>query len=181
MEIIKKSSDGFKLDGTCTLQALEPGLVSKYTAQGLTLVEAIQRTIAEKKIIHRKIVHNLVVNNGKYLTAALLINDLSFAGSLTYQAIGTNAMPALVTDVTLNAEVARAAYYSRTRSGNVITLDAFFLAADSFFVLWEAGVFGGIGASAILNSGTLFSHYILGYDNVFAQADLTYEYQLTVT
>jgi hypothetical protein len=121
---------------------------------------------------------NLIVTSGKELVGDVLI-DVEAVG-LTYHAIGTDNTTPTVSDTALNTEASRKLWTSKTRLGNVISFGAFYLASESSFAITECGVFGGSLATATLNTGALFSHYLQSYDNSGGAVDLTFEYELTI-
>ena len=129
------------------------------------------------KPVYESTVHNLIVTSGKVLVADLLIGDVTTG--LTYHAIGTGTDSPAVGDTTLTSEQERKAFTTRTNSSNEITLSCFYTAAQSTYNIKECGIFGG-AASAVADSGTLFSHYLQSYDNSGGTYDLTFDYVLTI-
>lgn len=178
MEIVKVHNNTVRLEGMSILRAWRPGVIAPLLAGGGALDEIIRVMKSSKYLIHEDIKHNLIVTIGRYLVA-----DWSIAQNvqgLTWHAIGTGTTAPAITDTTLQTETARQIFVVKTRSFNIATFDAFYTAAQSNYNIKEAGVFGGI-ASVTANSGTLFSHYAQNYNNTVSQADLTFEYTLTIT
>jgi len=123
---------------------------------------------------------NLIVNVGKYLVGDMLIDETGYDTGLTYCAIGSDNTAPAAADVTLTVEEARKAITSRTRLLGVITLATFFTAGESTYNIKEAGIFGHSTAGAGADSGILFSHYLVSFDNSGGLYDLTFTYVLTI-
>ena len=169
------SYDGIQLHGRCILRVWSPGMVNAFLKEKVRPCEVL-RYFTPSHVIA---VHNLIVDLGKGLVGDLLIG--AAAVGLTYHALGTSVIPPAAGDTQLGSESIRKSLVSLIRTGNIISLDAFYLAAESNFYIQEAGIFGGIGASATPNSGTLFNHFLLPYDNSGGSpSDLTWEYALTI-
>ena len=123
---------------------------------------------------------NLIATVGKGLVGDMLIDTSGFDTGLTWQAIGTSTTAPAVGDTQLTAEAARLAITSRTRNGNVITLSTFFTAAQCTYNFKEAAIFGHSTANATPNSGIIFSHYLVSFDNSGGLYDITLDYVLTL-
>jgi len=123
--------------------------------------------------------HNLIVNVGKYLVCRMLIDEAGYDTGLTYQAIGSNNTAPVLGDTTLTVESARKAVTSKTRVNNEITYSTFFTAGESTYFIKEAGMFGHSTATAAANSGVLFSHWLVSFDNTGGLYDITLDYVLT--
>lgn len=123
---------------------------------------------------------NLRVTAGKVLLCQMLIDEAGYDTGLTYCAIGTNNTAPAVGDTTLGTEAARKVITSKTRSGAEITLATFFTAAESTYNIKEAGIFGHSTASGAPDSGVLFSHWLVSFDNSSGLYDITISYILTV-
>lgn len=124
--------------------------------------------------------HNLIVSVGKYLVCRMLIDEAGYDTGLTYQAIGTNNTAPALGDTLLTVETARKVITSKTRVLNEITYSTFMTAAESTFNIKEAGIFGHSTASAVVNTGILFSHWLVAFDNSGGLFDLTFDYILQV-
>lgn len=125
---------------------------------------------------------NLVTTAGKAMLINMLRdNNVQYDTGLTYIGIGTGTTARSVGMTTLTTEVARAALTSKTRSGSVLTVSAFFRGVDSAYNIQELGIFGRSTATATLNTGDLFGTTLLNHDNSVAQNDLLIEYELTVS
>jgi hypothetical protein len=170
------------MSGRSRLTAWEPGLLP-VLMQGmkLDLHDAIRFGLKNYRdaILHENEVNNLIVSAGKYVVGDILIGAQTANTSLTYHAIGTGTNAPAVGDTQLQTEYIRSVFASRGRAGLVMYFDVFYTAAQANIYIKECGVFGGT-ATIIANSGTLFSHYLQAYDNATNQADLTFEYQLTL-
>jgi hypothetical protein len=125
--------------------------------------------------------HNLIVSTGKYMVGDMLIDtSAQYDTGITYHSIGTSDTAPAITDTQLTAEVARMALTTKTRSGGAITLTVFYTAAQSTYNIKEAGLHGTSTASGTANSGVMFSHYLVSFDNSGGLYDLTYQYILTI-
>jgi hypothetical protein len=129
-------------------------------------------------LVDEQSVHNLVVTNGKNWLALLLGNLAT--GGITYHAFGSGATAPAAGDVQLTTEVARMPITLATVAVNVLTIDAYYVAANCNYSIGEVGWFGGPAASGAANSGELISHYLQPYNNSGGSPnDLTFEYVLT--
>jgi hypothetical protein len=140
-------------------------------------LKAQHRITGEEKVIEGK---NLRVTVGKHLIGDMLIDTTGYDTGITYQAIGTGTTAVAITDIQLTTEVARKIMTSRTRSGGVITFSTFFTAAQATYNIKEAGVFGHSTASASANTGVMFSHWLVTFDNSGGLYDITIDYVLTI-
>ena len=126
---------------------------------------------------------NLIVTIGKALVGDRMIDAAGIDYGLTYCAEGTDNTAPVVADTTLTVEAARKIMTSRTRTtaGAVvyITCATFFTAAEANDNIKEAGIFGD-DASAAADSGTMFSHWLVAFDNSLATYDLTFTYKLSI-
>ena len=122
---------------------------------------------------------NLIVNSGKALVCDILMDKSGYDTGLTYQAIGTTDTAVDVGDTTLTAEAARKAVTFKSRLVNVVTFSTFFTAGESTYNITEAGVFGHSSASVTPDSGVMFSHWLVAFDNSAGTYDITIEYVLT--
>jgi hypothetical protein len=162
------------IKGACTLMAFEPGIIEGYLEKGHNLDEAIGLALYYGKCQQSIKVDNLVVNNGLGMMASLLIGESS---PLSYHAIGTGTTTPAATDTQLTTEVSRRAITYKITSGDTVIVQTYFLAALCTYNLKEGGVYGG-SASASANSGTLFSHYLLAFDNTAGLSDLIFLYEV---
>ena len=163
------SEGNIKLTGRSTLRAYPAGTVKDYVDKKI-------QSLPEPNYVDAR--NNLVVTVGKELVCDLLL-DIETAG-LTYHAIGTFSGAPTLSNATLGTEVERKLWTSKTRTLNVITYTAFYLAAECTYNIAEVGVFGGAMASALSDSGVLFSRLLQSYDNSAGLVDLTFEYELTI-
>jgi hypothetical protein len=153
-----------------------PGIVQRLLEKGFPQIQAEEIAYAAGAMRGEQVFHNLITTDGLGMIGDWAI-DIQPTG-LTYHAIGTGANPAALTDHQLQTEYTRALYSSRSRSGTVITLNAFYLGSTVTVHIHELGQFGG-SASATPNSGTLFSRVLYDYDNSVNAFDLTFDYNLT--
>jgi len=133
------------------------------------------------KVIKRITTHNLIVSVGKYYLGDMLIDkDAGHDTGLTYTAIGTDNTAPVIADTTLGSEQNRKQITSRTRNAKEITLSTFFTAAESTYNIKEAGIFGHSTATGSADSGKLFAHWLVSYDNSGGNYDMTFDYVLTI-
>ena len=124
--------------------------------------------------------NNLIVTVGKNLVGDMLIDTAGYDTGLTYHAIGSDNTAVAAGDTTLTVEEARKVITSKTRVLNEITLSTFYTAAESTYAIEEAGIFGHSTATGAADSGVLFSHYLVSFDNSGGLYDLTFTYVLTI-
>lgn len=123
---------------------------------------------------------NRIVTLGlAFISNHLIDTSAVYDVGLTYCAIGTNNTAPTAGDAALGTEVSRKAITSRTILGVESTFSTFFTAAESTYNIKEGGLFGGSGASGTPDSGILFSHWLVAYDNSSGLFDLTFDYVLT--
>lgn len=125
---------------------------------------------------------NLIVTVGKAHVGDRMIDAAGIDYGFTYCAEGTDNTAPAVAQTTLVAEAARKIMTSRLRTtiGAVvyITCSTFFTAAEANDSVLEAGIFGD-DASAAVNSGTMFSRWLVTFDNTGIGYDLTFSYKLS--
>lgn len=127
---------------------------------------------------------NVICTVGKNQVCDMLIDTSSYDTGLTYCALGADDTAVNAGDTQLGDEgggqAMRKPITSKTRSGNVITLSTFFTAAESTLAIEEAAIFGHSTAGAAENSGIIFAHWLMSFDNSGADYDMTIDYELTV-
>lgn len=127
---------------------------------------------------------NVICTVGKQLVGDMLIDESGYDTGLTYCALGASSTTPTVGDTQLGdeggGEAMRKTITSKSRSGNEITLSAFFTAAQSTLAIEEAGIFGHSTAGAAENSGVLFAHWLSSFNNSEGNYDLTFDYVLTI-
>lgn len=138
------------------------------------------RAWRNRLLIAEKIIPNIIVNNGLYLLGDMIREASGYDTGLTYMALGTGTATPLAADTQLTTEVARKAITGSSRSGAAVTISTFWTAAQSTYNIKEVGLFGHSTASATANSGMLFTHALLSYDNSAGLYDLTFDYVLTL-
>lgn len=109
--------------------------------------------------------HNLVTNSGRELLARMLADESGWDTGITYCALGDSATTPTVADTTLTSEQSRNAITQVLRSGSRLQFRTFFLASESNFAIEEVGLFGHSTASASADSGELWNHARLTFDN----------------
>ena len=122
---------------------------------------------------------NLIVTSGKELVAKMLMDESGYDTGLTYCAIGTGSITPLASDTTLTTEVERKAITLKSRSSNEVTYSTYFLASEATYNIQEVGLFGHSTATATPDSGVLFNHALLAYDNSSGAVDLTIDVIIT--
>jgi hypothetical protein len=176
MDMKIKIEESIRLTGKFTLRAWPKGIIPKMMARGMSYRVVIGR-LPRSLVKARLEVDNLVVTIGKQLFGEWAIGNAPTA--FTYHAIGTGTAAPSVSDVKLETEESRVVLASRTRSGNIVTLSAFYISENCTLHIKEVGIFGG-NASATPDSGTLLSRALLEYDNSAGIYDLTFDYSLTI-
>ena len=122
---------------------------------------------------------NLEVDTGLNIIVNLLNNNPAFTG-LNYFAFGTGATAPTSGDTSLGAETFRDVFTNSDTGTNTFIATLFVLASNCSIHIKEAGLFGN-GATAVANSGTLFSRALIDYDNSALQNDLVFSWTATFT
>lgn len=167
-----------QLFGQSVMWVLKKGIIQQHMPQLAQLKVARALAVAQGALVEKRYAKNLIVNVGKAMIGDLLIGDETIG--LGFIGIGTDNTTPAVGDTTLGTEVSRKAFALMERTGSVVSLSAFFPAADCTYHFYEVGIFGGTGASLTLDSGKLFSHYLQEYDNSGGTYDITFDYSLTI-
>jgi hypothetical protein len=123
--------------------------------------------------------NNLIVTVGKEQIGDMLIDAAGYDTGLTYCAIGSDNTPPTIVDTVLGTEENRRPITVKSRVTNVITLSTYFSYADCTYAIEEAGIFGH-DATGVADSGVLFSHWLVSFDNTGGLYDLTFDYELTI-
>jgi len=175
-----ESKDGLGIQGRVILRAYPRGLLGFLRRwAGMTYDE--MRCFAAEYIRATVESDNIVVTSGKVLVARMLIDDTGYDTGLTWCAIGSDNTAPAVSDTTLGTEEERKEVTSKSRSTAVITYSTFFTSAESNVAIEEVGLFGHSTASATTDSGEMFNHALLSYDNSGASPlDLTVDVEITV-
>lgn len=125
--------------------------------------------------------HNVVCTVGKYQVLDMLIDVSGYDTGITYQAIGTDNTTPAAGDTTLGTEAARKVFTSKSRSGLTITFSTFFTAAESTYDIQEVGLFGHSTATGSADSGILFAHALLDFDNSGGNYDVTIDWDCSIS
>jgi len=113
------------------------------------------------------------------MVAALLSGDET-QGILVH-ALGTDGTAPQASDTALGAEQVRLAMTIRSAAGNRAEFSVHYPGPQCAFHIREAGVFGGATADpGVSGSGTLFSRYLVDYDNSAGQVDITFDYVVEI-
>ena len=123
--------------------------------------------------------HNLVVTAGKVLTARMLMDDTGFDTGLTYCEVGTNTTAAALSDTTIGTVTKRNAITAKLRTSNRVQYRTFFASADIIANLKASGLYGHSTATATNQSGELFNHVKISFDNTSNTKDLTIVHEIT--
>ena len=123
---------------------------------------------------------NLIVDTGHFLVGDMLMDETGYDTGLTYHAMGTGTTAVAAADLTLTTETSRKIMTAKSRLLGVVTYSTFFTAAESTYAIKEAGVFGHSDASGTADSGSLFSHYLVTFDNSGGNYDITFSYVLSI-
>lgn len=127
---------------------------------------------------------NLIMTVGKEQVGDMLIDTPTWDTGITYCALGSGAVPAPAVGQTQlvnegGGGAMRLPFTYKTRLINVITASTFFTAAQSTLAILEAGIFGH-DADGLINSGVMFSRWLVTFDNTGALYDITISYILTI-
>lgn len=123
--------------------------------------------------------HNMVVGVGRQAILGLMAGTQSVG--VTYIALGTSSAAVSDNDTQLGAEACRSQMTERTVSGDNLIMSSFFNGGSPGVAsaFEEAGVFGGASASPTANSGILYCHALVTFDNTSAQ-NITATWTLTL-
>jgi hypothetical protein len=121
---------------------------------------------------------NLMVTSAMTLLAALLAG-IPGVLPVSYLGIGTGTTTPVVGDTQLTAEYARAPVTSTSALAGAATIQTFFIRTASAVHIKELGLFGGAVTGAA-NSGTMFAHALLDYDNSAGTTDLVITWSPTL-
>ena len=168
-------SDGQTFGGISILQAWKPGHLGRLMQTGVDLHTAMNIARRQGWLVDENTVHNLVVSAGKNWEAQM-IGNLQTVG-ITYNALGTGSNAPALGDTQLQTEVARMPITLATVAVNILTVDAYYVAANCNYNIGEVGWFAGPSASGTANSGVLIAHYLQPYNNSGGSPnDLTMEW-----
>lgn len=103
---------------------------------------------------------NLVVLSGRSIIARRLVGDTTYGLEISYGALGSDDTAPDASDTTLNTEVARKTYATRSRSNAQVTIDFYYSKGDTNGTYEEFGCF--IGGSATVDTGQLFNRVLTG-------------------
>ena len=120
--------------------------------------------------------NNIMVTTGLTVLAGGLCNELY----LGWAAIGTSDTAPAVSDTKLGTEYHREQITLSSYIANIVTAQTFFLEANCTVHIKEVGIFGSDGTSAA-DSGSLFAHALLDYDNTGSPKDLILSWAITLS
>ena len=133
------------------------------------------------EVVFRTENHNIICNEGLLLVAGFAVDESAvYDVGITYCEIGTNNTAPAAGDVSLTAYHGRKIITSKSRTDYENTYVTFFTAAQSTCFIREAGMYGGSNAAAGQDTGLLFSHFLVSFDNSAGLYDVTITYILTV-
>lgn len=124
--------------------------------------------------------HNTVMTSGKILIARMLADESGWDTGLTFCEVGTNTVTPVVTDTNIGAVTDRVALVDPSRrTSNRVQFRAFFAAGDIGANLQATGLYGHSTASIADQSGELFNHAKINFDNTTGAKDLTIVIEIT--
>lgn len=123
--------------------------------------------------------HNLIVTAGKVLVARMLMDDSGFDTGLTFCEVGTNTVAATVADTNIGTVTKRNAVTAKLRTSNRVQYRTFFASADIVANLKATGLYGHSTATATNQTGELFNHAKISFDNTSNTKDLTMVHEIT--
>ena len=132
----------------------------------------LTRTNAAGKVTLYLEKDNLIVTVGKNFAAAALLS--ASAAPFTHIAVGSGATAPALADTALGSEIARSAFSSSSRAGNVVNMSVTMGPGVGTGALTEAGIFNAS------SSGTLFSRVTFPVVNKGAADTITLTWQITV-
>ena len=135
------------------------------------------------EVVEIKEIDNLMPTVAAGLIGDILIAESGYEVGITYCALGSSTTTPALGDTTLTNEgggvAMRKTITNRTRAGNVVTLSTYFTAAECTLNIKEIGHYG-YPATAVVDTGTLFNHALISYDNSGGTVDLTFECEITI-
>lgn len=117
--------------------------------------------------------HNLVVTTGKVLVAQIMMEDSGYDTGLTYCEVGTNATTPALTDTNVGTVTKRNPITAYRRTSNRVQFRTFFAAGDITAYLKAIGLYGHSTATSTNQTGELFNHAKIDFDNSSGAKDLT--------
>lgn len=128
---------------------------------------------------------NLIVDDGNEFVGDLLLDPgLEGDVGLKYIALGSDGSDPAADQADLlnegNGIAMRDVFTSDTRAANIVTVTTFFGAGACSIFIKEAGVFGGSLATGVIDTGEMFSRFLVSFDNQLGDFDITIQYVLTI-
>jgi len=123
--------------------------------------------------------HNLIVTAGKVLVARMLAEDSGYDTGITYCEVGTNTTAPALTDTNIGTVTKRNAITAYKRTSNRVQFRTFFAAGDVTAYLKAIGLYGHSTATATNQTGELFNHAKIDFDNSSGAKDLTTIIEIT--
>ena len=143
--------------------------------------ELINGVLSLGEVVFRAENHNMICNEGLLLVAGFAVDESAvYDVGITYCEIGTNDTAPAAGDGALTTYHGRKIVTSKSRTDYDNTYVTFFTAAQSTCFIKEAGMYGGSNAAAGQDTGLLFSHFLVSFDNSAGLYDVTITYILTV-
>lgn len=132
--------------------------------------------------VYKEVFENIVPTVGRTAIAQVLTGNISDFTNIrmNYVALGSGITAPNNADTTLDTEVFRKDFASRSFNNNVAYFTAFYTAADVSGTFYEHGIF--IGGTAAADSGVLLSRVLLNAPTGIAKSaseTLTIEHQIT--
>ena len=173
MRILSVEQSKISPSGQVKVSAWKPGLIGEMITRGMNLREAMAACSDIGALFYERETHNLVTTVGRQFIARHLSGEDTVG--LTYLALGTGTTPPAISDTTLVSESMRKVLTECYQGSNYVYSSAFILSSQCTFYIKEGGLFGGILANAVADSGSMFCRFLLDYDNS-AGDDLTVQH-----
>jgi len=134
--------------------------------------------LAKLELKREKVYKNIIVTAGRNVLAGVLANDYVADAYINYGALGDSGTTPTIGNTTLNNETTRKLISSAESNLNVAEITQYWASGEANDHHYEAGEF--IAATAIANSGVLFSHWLMDEEKTSAES-MTIESQYTFT
>lgn len=129
-----------------------------------------------EEIIHAG--HNLITTTGKELVARMVSEEAGWNTGVTFCELGVGTTTPVVGDTQIETTTKRNAITTTVRGGATIQFRTFYVAADISVFLKEVGLFGHSTATSTTNTGEMFNHAVISFDNSSGSKDLTVSIQV---
>jgi len=148
-------------------------LIDNYSWIGKWYIRAVEKE--SRKIVYEEHIKNQIMNGALDELFKPLYND-SADLEIKYLAVGTSSASVLNTQTTLEAEVFRTAYTTRTTSSDQeLTTKYVIFDSEAQVQIEEIGVFGGASATTVSDTGTMISRILWSYDKTPTNIELQFQ------